>query len=208
MPIYEGIIFGLLLAIMIGPVFFALLQTAMTKGFMAGVAMAFGILLSDAFYAFICYAGISQLTKNPTFNLFLGLVGGVILLGFGFGMVIKPIPSKGPVENNVETKTILTQIGKGIMLNGINPFVLIFWIGIATMVNAKFSTNKEAFLFFLSMLGTVFSADILKVFVSGKLRSMITARFMMIFNRISGITIFVYGGRMLVYAIIDVINKV
>ena len=41
-PIVSGFTFGLLLAVMLGPVFFALLQTSLHEGFKAGVHLENG----------------------------------------------------------------------------------------------------------------------------------------------------------------------
>jgi len=49
----TGIILGLTLAVLIGPVFFALLQTSIHKGFGAGVLVAIGISASDIFLHFL-----------------------------------------------------------------------------------------------------------------------------------------------------------
>ena len=48
--VINGLLFGLLLCVLIGPVFFALIQNAIEKGFYSGFFMAIGIALSDAFY--------------------------------------------------------------------------------------------------------------------------------------------------------------
>jgi threonine/homoserine/homoserine lactone efflux protein len=46
----EGIELGLLLSMMIGPVFFALITTSMDQGFKQAAILAFGVLLSDLVY--------------------------------------------------------------------------------------------------------------------------------------------------------------
>ena len=74
--IINGLLFGLLLCVLIGPVFFALIQNAIEKGFFSGFFMAVGIALSDTIYILITYLGISQLVDNPSFNMWLGGVGG------------------------------------------------------------------------------------------------------------------------------------
>jgi len=45
--IITGIGFGLVLSVLTGPVFFALIKTSIEKGFHAGVAMALGVVTSD-----------------------------------------------------------------------------------------------------------------------------------------------------------------
>ena len=87
--VINGLVFGLLLCVLIGPVFFALIQNSIEKGFKAGFFMAIGIAVSDAFYILVTYLGISQLTNNEQFNMWLGGLGGVIMLGFGIFYMFK-----------------------------------------------------------------------------------------------------------------------
>ena len=47
-PLLSGITFGLALALMVGPVFFALIQTSLHEGFRAGSFFATGVFISDA----------------------------------------------------------------------------------------------------------------------------------------------------------------
>ncbi len=124
--IINGFLFGLLLCVLIGPVFFALIQNSIEKGFWSGFFMAIGIALSDSFYIVVTYLGISQFVENPKFNMWLGGVGGVIMLIFGVIYLFKPVPKKGLKQLHQEDTKWFQQIVKGFLLNGINPFVLLF----------------------------------------------------------------------------------
>jgi len=46
--VFNGVIYGLVLAVLVGPVFFTLIQTSIERGFKSGVYVAIGISLSDA----------------------------------------------------------------------------------------------------------------------------------------------------------------
>ncbi len=83
-PLLNGILSGLLLAILIGPVFFALIQTSIQQGFRSGILLAVGVSLSDAFCAAVCFLGFSQLNLNsPSFKESLAFLGGLLLIAFG-----------------------------------------------------------------------------------------------------------------------------
>ena len=49
------------LAFLIGPVFFTIIQTSIERGFGSGTLVAVGVSLSDAFYITLTYLGIYQL---------------------------------------------------------------------------------------------------------------------------------------------------
>ena len=72
---------GFLLSIMMGPVFFILIETSIRKGFRAAVAFDLGVLFSDAIYillakVFIIEVSLIDTTKNKALFAF---IGGLIL---------------------------------------------------------------------------------------------------------------------------------
>ena len=90
-PILSGISFGLLLAIMLGPVFFALLQTSLHEGFKAGVFLASGVLASDATLIALCYVFAKQMELMSSHKIATGWVGGMILISFGLVNFFKKV---------------------------------------------------------------------------------------------------------------------
>lgn len=198
--VLNGLKYGLLLCVLIGPVFFALIQNSIEKGFYSGLFMAIGIALSDAFYITITYLGISQLTQNEQFNMWLGGIGGTILVGFGIFYLFKPVPTSGLKQRHEEETKWFQQILKGFLLNGINPFLLFFWIGIVSSVSLDYTTN-EAVSFFIVLVATVFIVDILKSYFAVKLAQIVTPRFMKIMNRVVGVALILFSVRLFNFVI-------
>ena len=193
----NGLLFGLLLSVLIGPVFFSLIQNSIEKGFKAGFFMAIGIAASDTIYIFITYLGVSQLTENESFNIWLGGIGGTIMLAFGLVSIFKPVPTKGIKPHKEDATGWFTQICKGFFLNGINPFVLFFWISIASKVSLDFEyTTNQATGFFITVIATVLTTDILKSYFSTKLSTIVTPRFIKIMNRVVGIALILFSLRL------------
>src|SRR5688572_5531288 len=81
--VIKGILSGIVLAFLIGPVFFTLLQTSIERGFSSGVFVAIGISLSDSFYIFISYFGLTKFMEATNFRHYMAYGGGVILMLFG-----------------------------------------------------------------------------------------------------------------------------
>ena len=87
----EGAALGLIVSITIGPAFFAIIQTGIHRGFSAGFLMALGIAASDVVLIGICYLGAARLFDNPGNKLYIGLIGGILLIIFGvFTFTRKP----------------------------------------------------------------------------------------------------------------------
>lgn len=202
--VINGLLFGLLLCVLIGPVFFALIQNSIEKGFWSGFFMAIGIALSDSFYIVITYLGISQLVDNPSFNMWLGGVGGLIMLGFGLVYMFKPVPKKGIKQMQKQDTKWFQQIVKGFLLNGINPFVLFFWLGIMSKVTLNFEySSNQSITFFIVVISTVLLSDILKSYFATKLSEIVTPRFMKIMNRVVGVALILFSIRLFNFVLVE-----
>ena len=76
---------GFLLSVMMGPVFFILIETSIRRGFRAAVAFDLGVLFSDAIYIlfakiFIIEVTLIDTTENKTLFAF---IGGVLFILYG-----------------------------------------------------------------------------------------------------------------------------
>jgi threonine/homoserine/homoserine lactone efflux protein len=80
---FEGIAWGFLVAISIGPAFFSIIQTGIDRGFKTALYLALGILFCDAFLITICYLGLTSLFQKPENNIYIGFIGGIILIIYG-----------------------------------------------------------------------------------------------------------------------------
>lgn len=193
---------GLLLSLIIGPVFFALIQNSITKGFKYAVAMASGVILSDALYVVISYFGVSLLARSPNIEIWLGYFGGAFLIGFGIMSFFKKgmnRPNSGGIVFNQPRKRI--GFLKGFSLNGINPFVLLFWASIAGLVKLREDfTTLDIWGYYLGILITVFTIDVIKAYGAQKIKRFITARLMMYLNRGVAIILIGFGIRLLKFA--------
>jgi threonine/homoserine/homoserine lactone efflux protein len=201
--VLKGVLSGLVLALLVGPVFFTLLQTSIERGFLSGVWVAVGISLSDTLYITLSYLGLSQLFANPQVQTYLSYGGGFIL--FCFGAYYLFIKSKRLANFNlehIEERSSFQLMSKGFIMNGLSPMVLIFWIGTVGIATTDFgySTPGKAFIFFGSIVLTVFCTDIIKAKLADKLRNLLTTRLIRIMNFVLGIVLVIFGGKLIFFA--------
>ncbi|MEO8150145.1 MAG: LysE family translocator [Bacteroidia bacterium] len=198
--IRDGFFVGFALAFLIGPVFFLLLSTSINKGLRQAIFIATGVMLSDAIYIVIAYFGSSLLTGNKEFNYLFGIIGGAILIVFGIvNFFKKPAVNKNEADEYTIQKTdFLKFFFKGFALNSFNPFVLVFWLGVASGIAVKNFTPPETFGFYTMVLATVLSTDILKSYLANKLQRIITVTVLIWMNRISGLALVFYGIKIMV----------
>jgi len=199
--IENGILCGLLLAVVVGPMFFILLQTSIDKGFRSGVYLATGIALSDSSYIFIAYFGIAPFMHNEIFRKIMGIAGGFIILIYGVYSMFKALPNRTVVVEDSKNDTPTKYILRGFFINGINPFVLLFWLSVISTisVNYNFSAN-QMIVFFTTSIFTVFSTDILKSYLANKLRNILTDNLLKWMNRIVGIALILFSFKLFYFA--------
>ncbi len=199
--IFNGIKTGIVLAFLIGPVFFTIIQTSVENGFWKGVMVAVGVSLSDILYVVICYFGLAQFISNPSTSRYMAYGGGAILILFGvYYLFFKSKKSSNADSEILHEKKYYRYIVKGFIINGLTPMVVLFWIATISLASINFGYSKgiEFFLFFLALLVTVLVTDILKAFLADKLRLLITPRLLNIMNGAIGAVMIVYGIKLIV----------
>ena len=191
--LFEGILLGITLAILIGPSFFALIQTSISNGFRSGLALAFGIFLSDILCVFLAYFGASQFLGDPENKEIMGIMGGSILIAFGAFHAFRKKKIEG-TGIEIENVNFPLTVVKGFFLNILNPFVLVFWLGAITVVSSKDNFSVSYLItFFSGTLLTVFATDVLKSYVALKLLNALKPDTLVKLNKIAGVILMGLG---------------
>lgn len=194
----KGIITGFILSIMIGPVFFLLLETSIRKGVRAAIAFDLGVFLSDIIYiiiALIFYSEVIKITSGK-YGHIISIVGGVILIIFGLVTLLKkPKEAKKEAEQmNSQTKDLILLGLKGFLLNFANPGVIFYWITVIALgsdgkKSANDAVDESTYWYILIIMVTFFSVDMLKIIGAKKLRPFITENVLVGLNRLIGLII-------------------
>ena len=206
--ILNGILFGLLLSFLIGPVFFVLVETSIKKGVKPAVIMDLGVLFSDIVYLIAAYFFAQKILEGLSENAYIKYIAsGVFILMGILSIVKKQAPQKGkaidvdsldtPTEVDsiiFHKKTYLTYFLKGIGLNSINPGVLVYWIAACTTATEELKIPKEQLIYyFIATLGTMFFIDFLKIHYASKLKNKLTPRALKNISIIVGIVLIFFG---------------
>jgi threonine/homoserine/homoserine lactone efflux protein len=193
---YQGVLLGLTLSFLVGPLLFSIVEAGLERGFKGGMAVATGIWLSDVLFVALMIKGLSVLESmvaHPRFKLYAGLLGGIILVLFGLGSLIRHKKSNFPTQNTLP-RSYKGYFLRGFLLNSINPFTVIFWIGIAGGVIAPGNwTMPQTLVFFSGMFGTLALMDMAKAFGAKKLRQWLTPTHISQLQRGIGLLLVVFG---------------
>jgi threonine/homoserine/homoserine lactone efflux protein len=198
----KGVVSGIVLAFLIGPVFFTIIQTSIERGFSKGVLVAIGVSASDAVYIVFSYLGLSTLIADQSMQEYLGYAGGIVLVSFGiYYLFVKSKKLVYHPANPPKQAGFFRYLAKGFVINGISPMVLVFWIGTVGLATSEFgyTTTMQASIYFSTIVATVFITDVIKAKLADKLRILITTRFIRILNITLGIVFIAFGIRLLLF---------
>lgn len=163
---------GLLLAFTIGPVFFVLLETAITKGFRAAMAFDIGVVVADALFILFVYFTTNSLLTEIKDDPKLFFTGGLIMMAYGLISFIKLKKDFKKVMDNKENAHLVVPekvnytalFIKGFLLNFINIGVLGFWLGIIIVFGPKLDMNANRILVFFTSIILVYFGIVVNCF--------------------------------------------
>ncbi|MDX1461465.1 MAG: LysE family transporter [Marinirhabdus sp.] len=206
---FDGIgyaaFYGFLLAFAVGPVFFTLIETSITKGFKAGVFFDLGAIFADILFIVIAYFSTSKILERVKDDPGLLIFGGVVLIAYGVISYIRTSRNLIKIVREHYAVKIKKNLGglflKGFLLNFVNFGVLAGWIATIIMANALTSSERGVVLFLSTVLIVFFATDLLKIALAKKLKTKMTPRFIFKAKKWVSILIAVFGVVLLVEGI-------
>ena len=178
--IFVAISLGIILAFTIGPVFFILIETSITKGMRSALAFDFGAISGDIFFITLAYWGTSKLANYIEDNPNLFIYGGIIIIIYGVFSYFKE--RKDYRLNPPQARITVIKEGnyftffyKGFFLNIINIGVFFYWLAtIATFSSRPGNTSMRTLIFLATILLTYLLTDIVKILIAKRLRHRLT----------------------------------
>ncbi len=198
---FDGLLYaalyGFLLAFAVGPVFFTLIETAITKGIKAAIFFDFGALFADIIFILIAFFSTSRILEKVKNDPGLLIFGGGILIAYGIISYIRTNKSIFRIVREHYAVNVKKNLGglflKGFLLNFVNFGVLAGWIGVLIMANALTTNDNGILLFVATVLITFFTTDLAKMFLAKRLKNKMKPRFIFKTKKWVSILIVVFG---------------
>lgn len=197
-PLLKGIISGITISFLIGPIFFALVELTISKGWRCGLSYVFGVLVSDLFLIYIVEK-VLQKFPFESIKTHIGLFGGILLIIFGLVTFFAKASMQS--ENITNIKTLFQSFLKGVTINISNPFVTVWWITMYSTISINYITFNSKFLFYFGIIFMVFLFDLLKIRFAYYLKQKLTIDKLIIVKKVAGVCLFIFGIAMLVQII-------
>ncbi|MFD2370730.1 LysE family transporter [Brevibacillus sp. GCM10020057] len=155
MALWDGLLFGMMLQLSVGPVCLAVLERSVTHGFRQAWWMAAGVALVDAAYMAGAMTGLALLLQIPLVKNIVVIGGAAALVWFGIGSMRTKAPQhEGALQKEPalqqemqlqkepaaqDTAVLVTDsargkalgsFGYGVVLTMSNPLTILFWAGV------------------------------------------------------------------------------
>lgn len=209
--ILKGLALGVVLALSVGPIIFTIIKQSITVGHKGGFSFVAGVWLSDIILVVLSNVFTAWVAMLLKYEKAIGYGGSGFLIAMGvYFFFFKKVTIKSTNGNQHSDHLSISEMyrifASGFIINTLNPGVLIFWLGNATVL-AVAHTLKERIVIFSVCLLINMAADVGKVMLSGNLRKKLTVHNLSIINKISG-AILIGFGIALLYSIIILKHRI
>lgn len=195
--IKDAVLIGFFLSFMIGPVFFMLIQTSITKGARAAIVFDLGVILGDIVFILIAYYGSKSLLEQIKDDPRLFYIGGLILLVYGIITYLDKSQKRIIDDETLvlpEKSNYIKLFLKGFLLNFINIGVLAFWLGMIVVVGSNLQMNpSRIFNYFTVILVSYLITDIGKILLAKQLKKKLTPKVAYKIKRTMGLLLMIFG---------------
>ncbi|MRG46837.1 lysine transporter LysE [Chitinophaga sp. SYP-B3965] len=192
--IIAGLGLGMFLSVSVGPVIFAIIKYSISNGFRAGISFALGVSGSDIMFVLLGNLATSFISNLGSYTKTIGVSGGILLILMGiYGLLFKKVKiTTGDERPEMFSTRDYAKIWLGgFLMNTLNPGVIIFWLGVC-VANAPTTVSHRVTMYSVCLV-FVLAADVLKVFVSDKIRHKLTLTNVIWLNRLAGVCMIVFG---------------
>ena len=202
-----AVLIGMFLSVVVnmGPAFITLVQTSLDRGFRSAAWFAIGVILNDAMIVSLCILTSVQVVMRSPSEAALACIGaGVILVLFGIFTWRRKVKERGELMEKRSKEFIkdidddkpawFVFLGKGFILNILNPFVWIFWFSAVAIVAGNMGGNKvSTIVFFGIILATTLALELLKAWGAAKLKVFFNAERTVLMNKVAGVLLMLCG---------------
>jgi threonine/homoserine/homoserine lactone efflux protein len=174
-PLLYGLTTGAVMSVMLGTVFFALVQNSIDNGFRSGMLISMGVIVSDILLISLSLLFSSALLPTGgTVEYIVRIAGGVFLIAYGISNLMKKktivYPESGPGQ-------VLYSMSTGFFLNLLNPGNFIGWTAVSTQLTQVAGYNiYQSIIFYSGALSAIFMTETLIAYGATQLKQFITVR--------------------------------
>ena|ERR1700733_3332435 len=207
--VLKGLALGFILALSVGPIIFTIIKQSLNNGPKGGFSFVAGVWVSDILLVTLSNAFTALVATLLEHANTIAYCGSSFLIVLGIYFVFfKKVHLATDSEGNTprfRKRDMARVFASGFFINTLNPGVILFWLGNATVLAINHSLQERIIIFSVCLLINM-AADSGKVLMAGKLRNRLNLRTLTIINRISG-TILIGFGIVLLWGVLFISHR-
>ncbi|HEU4718271.1 MAG TPA: LysE family transporter, partial [Bacteroidia bacterium] len=181
---FYGMLTGAVMSVMLGTVFFALVQNSIDHGVRAGIFIASGVILSDCILITASWFNAEIFPEGGKTEMIVRICGATFLLVYGIMNIVRRKTLDFP---ETERKKVPMYMLMGFALNILNPGNYIGWLAVTTNIKTVVGyTSGTAAFYYAGALCAIFGMEMLISFGASFLKKFITRRFLIWVDRTVG----------------------
>jgi threonine/homoserine/homoserine lactone efflux protein len=194
--VLKGLALGFVLALSVGPIIFTIIKQSLNNGHKGGFSFVAGVWVSDILLVVLSNTLTALVSEALEHTRVIAFSGSAFLICMGVYFVFFKKVSLGRDsagnDARFRKRDMARVFASGFIINTLNPGVIFFWLGNATVLSLTHTLRERIIIFSVCLLVNM-SADVGKVMMAGKLRSKLTLKMLSIINRISGTILIGFG---------------
>lgn len=195
--VLSAILIGFLLStILIGPVFFLLIETSLRKSWQSAVTLNLGVVAADILCIAAAYFGSKDfadyVTNHPDFHR-IYIIAGFFVMVYGVFMYFSRPKLHIENQDQVVSKNYMRTFFNGFIMNLLNIGVIVFWFVIVSSVIIKYPDPVDFVSYMGIVLLTYFVIDLFKIFLAGKLQKRFTDDMVFKIRKAVGFCLIIFG---------------
>ena len=203
--IIAGIILGVTLAFMVGPVFLLLLETSLTKGVRKAIVFDTGVITADIlFIGLVAFGSAFILTEANV--VWIYTIGGILIISYGIYNILSAKKKRSNLQKEKPLPVVTGSAGlyfaKGFLMNFLNVGVLAYWLTTTVTLQATLKGDPDerqlTIIYFVTTVAAYFGTDLIKIFTAHRIKKLLTPEVLIKIERIVGIILVVFGAFLIV----------
>lgn len=178
-------------SIMLGTVFFSIIQNSIDNGLKSGMLISLGVIVSDILLITLSYFNANLIPEHGMADVIVRITGCALLMFMGIFSIVK---KRSVLYPKTSEAPFYLHIANGFLLNSLNPGNFFQWIVASAYAKNTLEFDENSMLtFYGAALCAIFFTESVIAVGASMLKKYINEKVFNVINVITGIVFVVLG---------------
>jgi threonine/homoserine/homoserine lactone efflux protein len=189
--IIYGLGAGLLMSILLGAIFFLLINQSLKNGYKSAFPIALGVITIDAIFVILAILFTSQITSFlESYSSHINGIGGLVLIGFGIVQFVQEYKKE---KNTIEKGSLYMT---ALSINLTNPANAAWWLSLYSIAPMSTYTLDSKVIFGVGAILGIFFTEVAIAYAAHFLKTFLSIAMIERVNKVVGIAFIFLGLRL------------